>query len=433
MLEATLRSDIRPKGLNLAIAHLLDDVLTRKAISTTEIATLIGQKTHRNRELLTETIAWIHQYLRHNNVRLVSDRDEPAHRQQYPIPRKEKRTELRAIKSLTKEDSLGNLGTQLEQLEEEGAEYEHDALSTYYAEMHRFPLLTKEQERELARRVWEERDLGARNKLIEHNLRLVRWTAAKKFAWSNMPFEDLVQEGNIGLLTAAERFDYRLGFRFTTYAIWWIRQAIGRAISNQSGPIRIPVHLLELREKIRTTSVKIERETGHAASVVEIAGRLQIPQKTIQKVLSAPVGAISLDSEIHVDRRGFGTEDGPTFGESLPDQTSVSPETYIEACEELEAARNRLNSALLQVTEEIHTSERNLEIFNLFYGLDEGGRRRTLEATSEHFDITRERVRQIIAHIWERIDECGGNMDHRRFVQELARIEELEKIVLSGK
>ena len=437
MLEATLRSDVRPKGLNTATAHLLDEALKRRVISTHEIATLIAPKTHRDRESLAETITWIHQFLQHHTVRLVSDRDEPGHRQQFPIPRKEKRPDLRIIKRVGEDAALRGqpdeeLGAELNKLEDDTVEYEHDALKTYYAEMHRFPLLSFEEEQELGRRVLEERDLDARNKLISHNLRLVRWAASRRFAWSKMAFEDMVQEGNIGLLIAAERFDYRRGFKFATYALWWIRQSISRAINNQADPLRLPNHLHELREKIRVATVAVERDLGRQASPEDVARHLNIPVKVIRRALLAPVSAISLDGEMDVDKP-MGRERGSSFGENLPDHMAISPETYIEACEELEAARSRLSTALLQVREEIHTSERNLEVFNLFYGLDEGGRRRTLEATSEHFDITRERVRQIIAHIWERIDEHGGNMDHRRFIQELARIEELEKIVLSGR
>ena len=247
-----------------------------------------------------------------------------------------------------------------------------------------------------------------------------------------MPFADLLQEGNIGLITAAERFDYRLGFRFTTYAIHCIQQAIHRAIHNTGSTVRVPVYVLELKERVWYISKEIEAETGRRAQPKEIAERLGVTVKAVQVALVTQTELVSLDKEVDgTDTDRFNEED--SIGKLIIDEMSISAEVYVEACEELELARNRLAQIRQQIAHEIEISQRDLEIFNKFYGLDEGGERKTLVATSQSFGLTHERVRQIIAHIWKQVVRHGGEMNHRRFLKELAGIEELEELVLAGK
>jgi len=326
----------------------------------------------------------------------------------------------------------GELEPTLDEMHETGGRYARDELREYYIDMNRLKILSQEEEMRLARRIFEENDLKARNELVEHNLRLVRWVASWKFRWSTMPFADLLQEGNIGLITAAERFDYRLGFRFTTYAIHWIQQAIHRAIHNTGSTVRVPVYVLELKERVWYISKEIEAETGRRAQPKEIAERLGVTVKAVRVALVTQTELVSLDKEVDgTDTDRFNKED--SIGEFIIDEMNISAEVYVEACEELELARNRIAQIRQQIAHEIEISQRDLEIFNKFYGLDEGGERKTLVATSQSFGLTHERVRQIIAHIWKQVVKYGGEMNHHRFLEKLAGIEELEELVLAGK
>ncbi len=330
-------------------------------------------------------------------------------------------------------DFLSNekLESALSDTQEAGGRYARDELRAYYTDMNRLKILSQEEEMALARRIFEENDLQARNELVVRNLRLVRWVASRKFSWSTVPFADLLQEGNIGLITAAERFDYRLGFRFTSYAMHWIQQAIHRAIHNTGSTVRVPVYVLELKERVWYISKEIEAETGCRAQPKEIAERLGVTVKAVQVALMTQTELVSLDQEVYgTDTDRFNKE--VNVSEFLIDDTSISADVYIEACEERELAYNRLAHILQQITHEIQISQRDLEIFNKFYGLDESGERKTLVATSQLFGLTHERIRQIIAHIWKKVVKHGGEMNHCRFLQELARIEELDKLVLAG-
>lgn len=426
-----LPSDFRSRGLKPATVHVLNAALERGKISTREIAHLIPKEMERDREALSETIAWLSELIKSRQVQLVTDKDEVAHRQQYPIVRVN-RVEFRRVGDGAGLPVRKDRPIPVDRLESEGNKFERDALAFYYAEIRRYPLLSFDDEQALGRRMLEDRDLDARNKLVEHNLRLVRWIA-RKYAWSKIDFEDLVQEGNVGLLTAAEKYDYRVG-RFTTYATWWVRQAITRMIMDYGTIIRLPVHLQELRQKILKASREVAAKVGRIPTIEEIAAHALIaPEKIRRTMLSVRIETVSLDDVQRVDKRGTGGEGNePTIGESVPDDRIISPDLYIEACQELEAARKRLNDTLQEITGGLQLSGRDQDMFNTFYGFDGSGKRRTLEVVGQHHGVTRERVRQIIARIWQRIDERGGNMDHDRLLEEQTRIDELEKIVGNG-
>lgn len=429
--RVVLPADFRSRGLKPTTLHVLNAALERGKISTREIAHLIPKDIERDREKLTEVIGWLNGLIKSRQTELVTDKDEPAHRQQYPIVRVN-RVEFQHVGNGKVLPVRKDRPLPIDRLESEGNKFERDALAFYYAEIRRYPLLSFDDEQVLGRRMLEDRDLEARNKLVEHNLRLVRWIA-RKYAWSQIDFEDLVQEGNMGLLTAADKYDYRVG-RFATYATWWVRQAITRMIMDYGTIIRLPVHLQELRRKILKASREVAAKVGRVPTIEEIAARAQIASEKIRRtMLSVRIETVSLDDVQRSDGRGTeGEGDGPTIAESVPDDRIISPDIYIEACQELEAARKRLNDTLQEITGGLQLSGRDQDIFNSFYGFDGSGKRRTLEVVGQHHGVTRERVRQIIARIWQRIDEKGGNMDHCRLLEEQARIDELEKIVGPG-
>lgn len=446
MLETTsspscldLSADFRSKGLRPAAVQALTRALERKSISTHEVANLVPRGMERDREKFTEIIGWLNRLFGSHKVRLISDKEEAAHREQFPVSSEKKQTEFRKVTKVHPDLPVPEETTRDEEtvaafnrLEQEGEKYELDILKRYYVEVGKYTLLTAEQEQELGRRVLENRDLDARNTLVEHNLRLVRWIA-RNYTWSKLDFQDLVQEGNVGLITAAEKYDYRVG-RFTTYASWWIRQAIGRAIMNYSDVIRLPVHLQELCHKILKASAEVSVELGRIPTVEEIAEHTHISKEKIQRtLLASQINVVSLDATIGVDKPGVGNQNSnTTVGDMIPDIGVISPEIYLEACDELKAAEERLSRALQEVTHNLELRPRSLEIFNCFYGLDGSGRRRTLEGVGQKFAVTRERIRQIIAKIWEKIDEHGFDMDHDRFLEEMARIEALQKLVSAG-
>ncbi|MEK7630972.1 MAG: RNA polymerase sigma factor RpoD/SigA [Patescibacteria group bacterium] len=430
-INQTLPADLRSRGLKLVGIELLQAAFLRGKISTHEIAQLIPKETERDRERLTETISWLGQLLRSNGVQLVTDKDAPAYHDQYPTRKKEPKKFRKVQDGTELPGTYKGLPIAPEHLNEESSldEY-YDVLGQYYSEMRRYPLLSFEEERELGRRIFEESDLDARNGLVEHNLRLVRWVASR-YMWSNLSLEDLIQEGNAGLIIAAGKFDYRRG-RFTTYAVWWIRQSISRAIQDQSRTIRLPIHIQELDHQIREVSQRIAEEMGRIPTAEEISCAAELPvDKVSRALIRMRIETISLDDVINMDgHRGKNEDNEPTLGESLPDEQILNHELYIEASEELETARKKINETLRQITDKLSLSERDVRLFNIFYGFDGSGGHRTLEASGQHFGITRERVRQIINAIWQKVDDQGGDMDHNHLLEELDRIDELEKIVV---
>ncbi|MBO8128647.1 MAG: RNA polymerase sigma factor RpoD [Peptococcaceae bacterium] len=252
-----------------------------------------------------------------------------------------------------------------------------DPVRMYLKEIGRIPLLTSEEEVELAKRM-EMGDEEAKRRLIEANLRLVV-SIAKRYVGRGMLFLDLIQEGNLGLIKAVEKFDYRKGYKFSTYATWWIRQAITRAIADQARTIRIPVHMVETINKLIRASRQLLQELGREPTPEEIAKEMDISEEKVREIIKIAQEPVSLETPI-------GEEEDSHLGDFIEDQDAQAPAD--EASFTL--LREQLNEVLKTLT------EREQRVLRLRFGLDDG-RARTLEEVGQQFGVTRERIRQIEA------------------------------------
>ena len=252
-----------------------------------------------------------------------------------------------------------------------------DPVKVYLKEIGRVPLLSSDEETELAKRM-AEGDTKAKNRLSEANLRLVV-SIAKKYVGRGMQFLDLIQEGNLGLLKAVEKFDYTKGFKFSTYATWWIRQAITRAIADQARTIRIPVHMVETISKVKKVSSQLLHETGHDPSAEEIAEKLNMPAERVREIMRIAQDPVSLETPI-------GEEEDSHLGDFIPDDDAPAPADAAS----LMLLKEQLNDVLSTLT------DREAKVLKLLFGLEDG-RSRTLEEVGKEFDVTRERIRQIEA------------------------------------
>ena len=267
-------------------------------------------------------------------------------------------------------------------LEQEGLAVD-DPVRMYLKEIGRVPLLTAEREHELAEVMMGDeysvdQKNAAKNELVESNLRLVV-SIAKRYVGKGMFFLDLIQEGNLGLMKAVEKYDYSRGWRFSTYATWWIRQAITRAIADQARTIRIPVHMVENIHRISRTSRQLLQELGREPSPEEIAERLDISPDKVREILKIAQDPVSLETPI-------GEEEDSHLGDFIPDEDTPAPS---------DAAASTILREVIE--RELHTlTPREEHVIKLRFGLYDG-RTRTLEEVGKEFDITRERIRQIEA------------------------------------
>ncbi len=252
-----------------------------------------------------------------------------------------------------------------------------DPVRMYLKEIGKVPLLSAEEEIELAKRM-EEGDEQAKQKLAEANLRLVV-SIAKRYVGRGMLFLDLIQEGNLGLIKAVEKFDYRKGYKFSTYATWWIRQAITRAIADQARTIRIPVHMVETINKLIRVSRQLLQELGREPQPEEIAEVMDIPVERVREILKISQEPVSLETPI-------GEEEDSHLGDFIPDDNMPVPADA--------AAFTLLKEQLGEVLDTL--TEREKKVLTLRFGLEDG-RARTLEEVGKEFNVTRERIRQIEA------------------------------------
>ncbi len=252
-----------------------------------------------------------------------------------------------------------------------------DPVRMYLKEIGNVPLLTGDEEVELAKRV-EAGDEEAKKALTEANLRLVV-SIAKKYVGRGMPFLDLIQEGNMGLMKAVDKFDYNKGYKFSTYATWWIRQAITRGIADTGRTIRVPVHMVETINKTLRMTRTLLQEFGREPTPEEVAERLGVPVSRVREVLKISRDPVSLDTPI-------GEEDDSHLGDFIEDDTALSPADSAA----FSMLREELDTALDSLT------DRERQVVQLRFGLEDG-RARTLEEVGKEFNVTRERIRQIEA------------------------------------
>jgi len=252
-----------------------------------------------------------------------------------------------------------------------------DPVRMYLKEIGKVPLLTADEEIEIAKRM-EEGDEDAKKKLTEANLRLVV-SIAKRYVGRGMLFLDLIQEGNLGLIKAVDKFDYRKGYKFSTYATWWIRQAITRAIADQARTIRIPVHMVETINKVIRVSRQLLQQLGHDPSPEEISAEMNMPVDKVREILKIAQEPVSLETPI-------GEEEDSHLGDFIPDEGASEPS---EA-----ASFTLLKEQLVDVLSTL--TPREEKVLKLRFGIEDG-RTRTLEEVGKEFNVTRERIRQIEA------------------------------------
>ena len=273
-----------------------------------------------------------------------------------------------------------------------------DPVRMYLKEIGRIPLLSSEEEIELAKRM-EEGDEEAKKKLSEANLRLTV-SIAKRYSGRGMQFLDLIQEGNLGLIKAVEKFDYRKGYKFSTYATWWIRQSITRAIADQARTIRIPVHMVETMNRVNRTSRRLLQEYGREPTLEEIAEAMNLPVERVLEISKISQEPVSLETPI-------GEEEDSHLGDFIQDEHIPVPAD--------EAAHTLLREQLEKVMDTL--SEREQKVLALRFGLEDG-KPHTLEEVGREFQVTRERIRQIEAKALRKLRHPTRSRKLRDFLEE---------------
>jgi RNA polymerase primary sigma factor len=271
-----------------------------------------------------------------------------------------------------------------------------DPVRMYLKEIGKVPLLTPEEEQDLAKRM-AEGDEEAKRRMAEANLRLVV-SIAKRYVGRGMLFLDLIQEGNLGLIKAVEKFDYTKGYKFSTYATWWIRQAITRAIADQARTIRIPVHMVETINKVIRVSRQLLQELGHDPSAEEIAAEMNMPVDKVRDILKIAQEPVSLETPI-------GEEEDSHLGDFIPDEDASEPS---EA-----ASFSLLKEQLMEVLDTLTPREK--KVLELRFGIVDG-RTRTLEEVGKEFNVTRERIRQIEAKALRKLRHPSRSKKLRDFL-----------------
>ena len=452
--------ELRTRSLQSKACRILAQAKRRGRITTAEITQLLPSHIVKDRDLLSSTIADLHKYLESAKMTLTSKGEmRPPDENDLDLAVTMLRSTGRKLLedgrsrgkrktiSLDDEDVDTDEEKAFEEADTDVAEdvfidtplshaeerevrtlWLYDVIARYYKEIGKHRLLTFAEEQELGRRILEERDLDARNELVEHNLRLVvsiaKWYT-KRSAHLSLP--DLIQEGNLGVIKAAEKFDYTQGYKFSTYATWWIRQSITRALLDQSLTIRIPVHVLELRNKILRAAEIIAGEKKNFPTPRAISNHLGIPISEVKHALyamnlNAPV---SLDDEV----RGRGREDegGGTLLELVVDMNTADPAARIEGQQELEAVYRDLEIIFTAVKAMRGDPKRNLAVFKDMSGLNPDGRKKTMEEVGQEFGVTKQRIGKILEGIFLQLAYQGIEVDQEALKDYFWRIRELEK------
>ncbi len=273
-----------------------------------------------------------------------------------------------------------------------------DPVKMYLKDIGQVPLLSVEEEAELARRA-QDGDEAAKKRLSEANLRLVV-SIAKRYVGRGMLFLDLIQEGNIGLMRAVEKFDYQKGFKFSTYATWWIRQAITRAIADQSRPIRLPVHVVETIHRMTRESRLLLQQLGRDPTPEELSKALEIPVERVREIQKIAQDTVSLETPV-------GEEEDSRLADFIVDENAMTPSDSVEI--------NMRKEQLLGVLNTL--TPREEKVLRLRYGIDDG-KIRTLEEVGKEFNVTRERIRQIEAKALRKLRHPSRSKKLRAYSQE---------------
>ena len=253
-----------------------------------------------------------------------------------------------------------------------------DSLKIYLQQIGKIPLLTAEEELHVAKEIKDNNSESAKETLINANLRLVV-SIAKKYIGRGLSFLDLIQEGNMGLMKAAEKFDYEKGYKFSTYATWWIQQSITRAIADKSRIIRLPVHMIETLSKIKKVTMDLTTETGKVPSKEEIAYRVGIPVNKLTSLIKAAQSTISIETP------ATAKDESSKLGDFIVDESTISPDTRVSQENLFEDIQKMLN--------QLSPKERDVLIMR--FGLNDDGNRKTLEEIGSRYGVSRERIRQI--------------------------------------
>ena len=359
-----------PRSLEVIRAELIEKGTSQGYLSYQDINKVLpdGLSTEMFEEVINE--------LMDKNVELV-DEDEPVIEKKLPVVEEKKEDE-----------------------DKQQADFEDvdDSVRVYLREIGKIRLLTMQEEVSLAKRI-EHGDQDAQRKLIEANLRLVV-SVAKKYTKRGLLFLDLIQEGNQGLIRAVEKFKYRKGYKFSTYAIWWIRQAITRAIADQARTIRIPVHMVETINKLRKASRKLVQKLGRDPAVEELAAEVGLPIEKVKNIMKTAMDPISLETPIN------GEEDSH-LGDFVEDKSALPPaETAFNLI-----LKEQINKVLATLT------ERESRVIKYRFGLEDGWQR-TLEEVGQKFGVTRERIRQIEAKALRKLRHPSRSKKLKEFYME---------------
>ena len=351
------------------IMHLLERGKAAGKLSTQDLDALMV-----DHDFDIEELDKLYELLEQNNIEIVDDMGDSA---LDPI-----NFEAEIGKSYDGEDSKGLTMD--------------DPVKMYLKEIGKIPLLTPEEEIDLAIRI-SQNDREAKTRLEEANLRLVV-SIAKKYSGRGMQFLDLIQEGNLGLIKAVEKFDYTKGFKFSTYATWWIRQAITRAIADQARTIRIPVHMVETINKVKKANSQLLHQNGREPTAEEIAELLGMPSDKVREIMRVSQEPVSLETPI-------GEEEDSHLGDFIPDEEALAPADA--AFQSL--LKEEIAAALATLT------PREAKVLSLRFGLEDG-HPRTLEEVGREFNVTRERIRQIEAKALRKLRHPNRSKRLRDFV-----------------
>ncbi|WP_179395458.1 RNA polymerase sigma factor RpoD [Lacticaseibacillus absianus] len=361
------------KQYETAVKQIIKDYKAKKEITNEELVTKIVKPF----ELKSAAVDELMQNLEDNGISIVDANGDPS--------------EL----SLKKEKKISK--KELSDMSAPSGIKINDPVRMYLKEIGRVSLLTADEEVALALKI-EQGDQEAKQRLAEANLRLVV-SIAKRYVGRGMQFLDLIQEGNMGLMKAVEKFDYRKGFKFSTYATWWIRQAITRAIADQARTIRIPVHMVETINKLIRIQRQLLQDLGREPTPEEIGAEMDMPTDKVREILKIAQEPVSLETPI-------GEEDDSHLGDFIEDQDATSPEDHAS----YELLKEQLESVLDTLT------DREENVLRLRFGLDDG-RTRTLEEVGKVFGVTRERIRQIEAKALRKLRHPSRSKQLKDFLE----------------